>query len=375
MTAQPYLRFGCTEFNGAQTFAYLGCGSSDSRIRVLEEPCFRLYEDPDTGDVRVWTDPQADGAPWFDAAFPESSDFLGIYILNITGTDSPLQRQVDPRTGGMGGAVFGPLRAKPRILGFSAVAFARSESAMEYGMRWLTDVFQGDHESPCTPCDAEIMLACSENGDDRWTVRSVGLVEGPVWGETPVAGLGCLMRTANWAMASQHPHLFKCPTTVLSPSTLYNAGACSPIEDWLSVTETVSADITSLPNIGETCGVVTITAGDNEITARITGRARGAATLPSFDTSTTSDPSAIFDFYVTIPQSSTIVYDGSTQRVSIIMPGGIEMDGMRYVEVPSGETLSWPIIRCGTIELNVSVPLHDLSETTLVSVESVYRSL
>lgn len=208
--AQPYLLFGCTEINGAQVYEYLTCGLPSKQFRKgPKHPDDALYLDPSTNLPRTFIDPVSDPAPWYDEVFPESADFLGIWIEEITGTDSTMSRGIESRLSGSGGGVLGPLRAKERQLGFRAKAFALTQAGMEYGMRWFVNVLSGDQCDTCSPCSAEIRLSETSGYSPEtglWSLKNVGLIDGPKWTDIPLEGLGCLFREINWTMASEYPY-------------------------------------------------------------------------------------------------------------------------------------------------------------------------
>lgn len=88
-----------------------------------------------------FTVPSADPAPWYDANRPESAHFGGVFMAQVVGLDDPYTaRSVDA---GLIGGVLGGLRLGPRIVTFEAALLGASPMGMDYGLQWLTSVFDG----------------------------------------------------------------------------------------------------------------------------------------------------------------------------------------------------------------------------------------
>lgn len=108
----------------------------------------------------VFTSPTADPAPWYDAAEPGSSDFLGLVLLDLTGYDSTVTRVATNRIQGFGGATFSGMRRKPRVWKFRAAMVSASDAGAEYGLRWLTSVLESSACDSCASCDLTVKLSC-----------------------------------------------------------------------------------------------------------------------------------------------------------------------------------------------------------------------
>lgn len=96
---------------------------------------------------QTYTTPIADNAPWIDPAQPESSQFLGLYPLSITGIEDATTFSVVTESVLDGGVASRP-RSSSRTIVFSALIVATTDCGAEYGMRWLRNALQG---APCAP--------------------------------------------------------------------------------------------------------------------------------------------------------------------------------------------------------------------------------
>lgn len=152
---------------------------------------------PDTGFYDVVCDPptvpnryqspELDDAPWFDPQVPESADFAGLFVEEIVGFDSVVDRSVTE--GAIFGGSMGPLRLGSRKLTVTGYLFAKTCCAAEYGLHWLNEALIGS--SGCVDCALGefYMLKCSPTRSDpevpaspldytRMMLRT-GLVDGP----------------------------------------------------------------------------------------------------------------------------------------------------------------------------------------------------
>jgi hypothetical protein len=98
-----------------------------------------------------YSTPEEDGAPWWDPAVPESSDFAGWMVTSVEGLDDhPVQRQV---TGAViGGAALGPARVQPRTITITGVLLGATCCGVAYGLRWLAWALEGCTGVSCGTC-------------------------------------------------------------------------------------------------------------------------------------------------------------------------------------------------------------------------------
>ena len=114
--------------------------------------------------VGPFTVPSADGAPWYDATRPESAHFGGVFLSKVIGLDDPYDaRTVEP---GLLGGVLGGLHLGPRVVTFEAALFGASVLSLDYGLQWLTSVFDGKAcgaETFCNLGDIGFYATCPDN--------------------------------------------------------------------------------------------------------------------------------------------------------------------------------------------------------------------
>jgi hypothetical protein len=89
-----------------------------------------------------YTSPDLDDAPWYDPAEPHSKEFAGLLGLEVVGLGrSTGSRAVVPLT--RDGASLHPVRRAAREVQFRAIALARTEAALSYGLSWLASALRG----------------------------------------------------------------------------------------------------------------------------------------------------------------------------------------------------------------------------------------
>lgn len=75
-------------------------------------------------------------APWYDAAIPQSTEFLGIWVLKVDGDGpTPVDRSVNDAI--CAGGVAGPSRAKARVITVQALLIGCTNPGVMYGLEWL----------------------------------------------------------------------------------------------------------------------------------------------------------------------------------------------------------------------------------------------
>lgn len=179
----------------------------------------------------TYLDPETDDAPWFQAASPQSAEFLGATatLLNLT---TPVSRSQEPRT--RHGGFPSPQRLLPRLLQVEARLYASSAAGMEWGRRWFTDVLSGDCGGGS---DAMFLPYCpSDDQEEDSVYRFLGdtvLVDGPTFVD---AGLfsGFRAQDARFQLGSSSPWLMGIPRAVEAGSVPYGTSRSALIEteDW-----------------------------------------------------------------------------------------------------------------------------------------------
>ena len=208
--------FGCTELvNDARTIAYhkwagaekkYSCGSC---IENVQQCYCELDGVPDD-----YTDPVTDEAPWYDAAIPESEDFLGILVQSVNGArGSTYSRGVGEAI--TEGSVFQRSQLGGRTFVFEVVLLGTSCAGLEYGWDWVRRTLEEGAcgNTGCTSCAGEEMLLrvfCPEagepdNGLRTWT--GVATVDG--MNEVSDESFQCCCyRRATFTLHSESPYSY-----------------------------------------------------------------------------------------------------------------------------------------------------------------------
>jgi hypothetical protein len=217
--------------NNARTTDYLrhGLGSPDSTIEIGDgcdcSVLYRLFG----GEPVTFTDPASDPAPWHDDSNAESDAFLG-FLLNppdFTGVmDSPIERAVYQRSGGIQGAVAGAQKLVGRMMTITVTLVASECCGLDYGFRWLTNTLAATLCDNCGVCPAEVRVCCppddgSDDADGLWLIYDVALIDGPhVVYNSGIEPECCDMRQVQFTLMAENPYLYQAPTTCLSPSVI-----------------------------------------------------------------------------------------------------------------------------------------------------------
>lgn len=155
MAFEGWLQFAGVEvINNSRTGTYArrmgsdaGCACPDLAASLGDPP---------------YTSPEHDPAPWYDESAPESTQFLGLLGLEMTGAaDGTTTRSATELLDN--GAVLGPARAASREIEVKATAIATSRDGLSYGIGWLDTALAG---SAChTGCGGDslcVYTACPE---------------------------------------------------------------------------------------------------------------------------------------------------------------------------------------------------------------------
>lgn len=175
-----------------------------------------LYDDTWTGlDAFLGdTNYRTELAPWYVAELPESAEFGGVWVMDVTGLEAtPVQRQITETVGP--GAIAGPHRDKSRTVTFEAILVGCTNAGVQYGLNWLTCRLR----DTTTTSDTKLRYLSAHPGDS--TVDPSSLVR-ELWGvvltkepeikEAMITGSGA-NRQANmyrvtWDMAVLSPYAY-----------------------------------------------------------------------------------------------------------------------------------------------------------------------
>lgn len=213
---------GAEVLNFYRTWSYLRLGSlvpSGIEAGPVGCVCPALWRDVGSP---VFVSPAADPAPWYDAAHPESADFLGALVYDAEGLDaSMVTREFDALTGD--GARLARQRTGPFEITFRAWLVARTDDGMTYGRLWLANRL-----ASCMACDvrsATVRLACPpDNGSDdargRFSVYGVGLSAGVTPVERPLVVECPYLLDVEWSMVAEDGYLYTDPVAAVGTRLL-----------------------------------------------------------------------------------------------------------------------------------------------------------
>lgn len=169
-----YLYYNSTEIaNNQRVVAYLN-GNPALGIPGLKGPnlsvsancgcdAIDLYCDQGSGPNGTFLSPKLDNAPWYDPDVPDSSDFAGFFIEDITGFDSVVKREFSE--GAISGGSLGPLRLSGRCMTVTGWLMASTCCGAEYGLRWLNEALMGNVCDDCAYGDLYMIKCCPPEGD------------------------------------------------------------------------------------------------------------------------------------------------------------------------------------------------------------------
>ena len=100
-------------------------------------------------------------APWYDPNYPESREFLGLWIDDIGGLEDPSFTR-DKTDNVHVGSTLSRLRLSGRELDFHGYLYATSCKGMEWGIRWLNQVVGGSICDDCNLGDMEVRTCCGD---------------------------------------------------------------------------------------------------------------------------------------------------------------------------------------------------------------------
>lgn len=175
--------------NGATAKPRPGCGCSTGKSvpGVLCDPPTNGWTSPDDpleyGEEGALAPPLTAPAPWYNAAIPESSLFLGWFVQSVSGLDANDTRALDQTSDLLRGRIGRRVRTG-RTMTFTAWFFGSTEPALQYGWEWFGGQIDGD---PCDPCglqDLEVLSSCPpfSDGDPVRFVRrylNAAIIDGP----------------------------------------------------------------------------------------------------------------------------------------------------------------------------------------------------
>lgn len=259
-------------------------------------------------DFGNYQDPAYDGAPWYDAARPESNEFFG--IIPEVRLLAPAGRNVTQRSAGR--ADVGPLVVGARIVQVRGFMYAASPAAMEYGERWLSQVLAGGGPG-CAGDVLTLLPACPPDAAEDGSaylrdLLNVGIVDGPVFGEASRDVPECLVEEVSFQWAAGEPWL-RARTTLDEEDLVALPFFCSTMGP-------------AGPG-GSTAANVTITAGPSTLDGVVVSAKANAC--PG------SGPVAATWTVDGLPANATLVVDSARETVEVRSAAGVLLGGLKYV--------------------------------------------
>lgn len=351
----------------------------------------RLFCDPPL-EVNDWryTNPADDDAPWYDAQVPESAEFAGLFVTEVTGFDSTVNRTVTDNA--ILGASLGPLRLGGRTMTVTGWLMASTCCGAEYGLGWLTEALIGG-----TGCGGDcalgemVMLKCCPTDDCPTAMEyvryleQVGLSDGPNVVDrlgSCCTSCGSTMLKVQFTLVSQSPYIFSevdwcayrqefdytekwfdfyncgpcgeappatwqpsCGPAVITPPapfTVTNNCYCDP---WCSFTQVCTFDNTQQWN--DATGYMEIYAGSigmRNLKVSAYRNAFGPQGLSCADFIADGircrDACAVLEV-AELPPNGTLIIDSRTRTVALKLPQGNYVPGLRYISGEAGGPFNW----------------------------------
>jgi hypothetical protein len=221
-SGKTYACFGCIDFaHNERTLTYYRWACANNMFPVgctprFDELCFCPDDTPVLPDA-PFVDPITDEVCWYDPAIPESSEFLGVIILKVSGLrSSTFSREVGD--GFLEGSILLRPKRRGKAFGFEVLLVATSCEGMDYGREWLRGILE-EHSpcgtSSCESCAGRQLLLrthCAEDAvldDGLHLWNSVGLVDG----YQPTDNSGhrtccCVLESGTFTMQSESQYSF-----------------------------------------------------------------------------------------------------------------------------------------------------------------------
>lgn len=371
MNVEPYLLLGGVEIaNAMRTLTYLRRGLAGAGFYVgVQSPLVvaegggysDIYSDEydyyldsfrtenlrcycRTIDTGPYQDPAYDGAPWYDAARPESAEFLGMLVEPVL--QPTAVRGVTRRA--YGGGSVGALSLSPRVVAVTGVLYAGSKAGMSYGERWLRRVLAGS--SGCAEDTLVILPACAPDDVDDDTsylreLAGVGVIDGPLFDPVTTGVADCIAQTVSLQLAAGDPYLRS--TATVFEETMDGTEQCATLVASAAAAD-VAAVITLYASTAEMDGVV--------VRYRVDGGDWASVTVED------------------LPELATLVIDASRRRVEVHDLTGDVIGGLDSVSFDG--TFPWATAEPGSeIEVCVDSTDHDYSPTATIRIDQVDREL
>lgn len=159
-------------------------------------------------------------APWYQTQVPESAEFGGIWVMNVSGFGAPeIDRDVQESAGPGGSAT--KARDKARKLQFTALLVACTNAGLEYGIKWLSRMLRSTNDNE----DSVLRYLAAHPGhsgvDPTTLIReahrvilSKGLTVGDTFNSGRQQNQQATSATVQWELTQLHPYNYYAPEQV-----------------------------------------------------------------------------------------------------------------------------------------------------------------
>lgn len=259
--------------NAARLKAYTDHGIRPSGFDIMVPGCDGLdaiiYPLGDAPPLGGYSLPELDPAPWYDSDVPESQNFAGLLVTEVT-VSAPYSRNLTENVGS--GQTLGRLKIQGRSIVVHGWLVGKTCCAAGYGMKWLTSALAGARCSngKCDGCSLEFLDCCPVigegegdylNNDGTIYVRpdpdseyaraedffrrlnGVGITEGPNTISQKGASCGCggsPLIEVEFTLGSSSPYFNSFGTAVLIDTPIVDIADCdAPVCNftWLKIAE------------------------------------------------------------------------------------------------------------------------------------------
>lgn len=361
---------GYMELDGAEIFSNRRTFTNMQEARGFSPP--NSYGSTLPWNFQLASDsiPDADCGDAFDATPPwatdcaESDEFLGFWVFSVSGLDDRHNaRTATPRSSWPFGSTMGRLTPTHRTITYEIAMIGLSVRGLNYGMEWLARQVRA--VPGCTECGLHEMTihnvdpALVVDVQSEWTLKDVGVAEGPEWGDWLTEGTARYARQATVSFYAGDPCRYSDPTFLLAELLVVDF----PLENTCAgVVGDCNASLFDLVPIihiiPEDAG------GSTPVTVQVLVNNSGdCCTAPgSFD--------SYLEIHVgVIPVGSRVVIDGGQRTIT----DGAGNDMSQYIDI-SGGFVRWAQLACASSLCMIVTPESATGRDTLIAMYYAYRA-
>lgn len=286
--------------------------------------------------------------PWYDATDARSAEFLGVWVNSVTGLDGRHNaRGTTPRVAWPKGSVLSPLTPTHRTITYEVTLWATSACGLEYGMEWMEHLFAAACRT-CSLGEMYVRSCCPPVGNPAygvWTLKDVGLAEGPEWDAPIESPMASFARDATVSFYAGNPCRYSIPEIC---------------QGWINLYEKPFPNVTQPNVVG--CVIPTEKA-THDYAPRITIQVDPGASSPAMvftgygrvvdlggglvDSAASTGAVLLKIALLPLPAGHVMVLDGSTRRITFSGPSTnwVEIDGSAYIDASAG-FVQWADLNC-----------------------------